>query len=264
MTSRISELLASRDGRKMMVPFLTAGYPNYELSLQLCRAAIESCADMLEIGIPFSDPLADGPQVQLSSQIALENGTTLDTVFKLAQSIRSDSNIPLITMGYYNPIYAMGIPDFLDSAQSAGIDGLIIPDLPPEEATDLRAMAEEKGISTIFLVAPTSSRERVKSIEKACSDFVYAVTVTGVTGSGHCFDNQTDNYLANLRTQLKKPFVAGFGVSSGESASRLCRAADGVVIGSALIKEIESHGRSEAGLDPVRKLLESVRDRLDR
>ncbi len=263
MTNRISLLMAARGKRKLLVPFLTVGYPTLESSEQLCKVAIESGADMLELGMPFSDPLADGPQVQLSSHIALQQGITLDDVFGAAESIRAYSDIPLITMGYYNPIYARGIPDFLGSAKEAGIDGLIIPDLPPEEAGELIQLGQEDEISNIFLVAPTSTRDRVALVEKSCSDFVYAVTVTGVTGAGRSFDAQTDDYLARLRKQLRKPFVAGFGVSSGESAVRLCRHADGVVIGSALIKEIESKGRHEDGVKAVGKLLKSVRDSLN-
>ncbi len=264
MNNRISRLLANRNDRKLLIPFLTVGYPNYEMSEQLCNAVISTGADMMELGIPFSDPLADGPQVQLSSQIALEHGTDLDAVFSLATSIRKESDIPLIAMGYFNPIYSRGVAEFVQEAVASGIDGLIIPDLPPEEAIYLIELAKEHELSTIFLVAPTSSKERVKSIEKACSDFVYAVTVTGVTGAGTSFDDQTDQYLARLRKQLKKPFVAGFGVSSGESAARLCQQADGVVIGSALIREIEQHGRSERSIESVKKLLKSIRESLNR
>lgn len=264
MNNRISRLLANRNGRKLLIPFLTVGYPNYEMSEKLCDAVISSGADMLELGIPFSDPLADGPQVQLSSQNALEQGTNLDAVFRLANSIRKQSDIPLIAMGYFNPIYSRGVSEFVQEAVASGIDGLIVPDLPPEEANFLMELANEHQLSTIFLVAPTSSKERVKIIEKACSDFVYAVTVTGVTGAGSHFDNQTDSYLASLRKQLKKPFVAGFGVSSGESAVRLCQNADGVVIGSALIQEIEQHGRSAKAVEAVTELLKSIRESLDR
>ncbi len=263
MNNRISQLMAARGKRKLLVPFLTIGYPTLESSEQLCKVAIESGADMLELGIPFSDPLADGPQVQLSSHIALQQGITLDDVFGVAESIREYSDIPLITMGYYNPIYARGIPDLIGSAKEAGIDGLIIPDLPPEEAGELIELCREDDLSNIFLVAPTSDRGRISLVEKSCSDFVYAVTVTGVTGAGRSFDAQTDDYLARLRKQIRKPFVAGFGVSSGESAVRLCRHADGVVIGSALIKEIESRGRHEDGVVAVGKLLKSVRDSLN-
>jgi tryptophan synthase alpha chain len=264
MNNRISRILANRNDRKLLVPFLTVGYPNYEMSERLCDAVIASGADMLELGIPFSDPLADGPQVQLSSQIALEQGTDLDAVFKLANSIRKQSDIPLIAMGYFNPIYSRGVSEFVQEAIASGIDGLIIPDLPPEEAGYLIELAKEHELSTIFLVAPTSSKERVRLIEQASSDFVYAVTVTGVTGAGASFDTQTDQYLARLRRQLKKPFVAGFGVSTGESAVRLCQHADGVVIGSALIREIEQHGRSAKAVEAVTKLLKSIRESLDR
>lgn len=264
MMNRISTLTASRNKRKWLIPFLTVGYPTRELTMRLCKAAIESGADMLELGMPFSDPLADGPQVQLSSHVALQQGTTIDDLFETAARLRNWTEIPLITMGYYNPIYAHGVPNFLSSCKESGIDGLIIPDLPPEEAAELVSLSREQDISVIFLVAPTSTRERTQLIEKSCSDFVYAVTVTGVTGSDRTFDSQTDQYLSGLRKTLRKPFVAGFGVSSPESAARLCSYANGVVIGSALIKSIEAAGRTDQAIAPVSMLLKSIRDSLDR
>jgi tryptophan synthase alpha chain len=264
MTNRISQLMANRNGRKLLVPFVTVGYPTFELSLQLAEAAVNSGADMLELGVPFSDPLADGPQVQLSSLTALQSGTNLDNVFELASILRTSTSIPILAMGYCNPIYSRGVERFLTDAKDAGIDGLIIPDLPPEEASSFLECATCNQISAVFLVAPTSSPERVKLIEKHCSDFVYAVTVTGVTGAGKSFDNQTDSYLSMLRKQLRKPFVAGFGVSSGESAARLCRQADGVVIGSALIQIVEESGRSSQAVTKVVDFLKSVRGSLDR
>jgi tryptophan synthase alpha chain len=264
MTNRISQLLANRNGRKLLVPFVTVGYPTFELSRRLAEAAIDSGADILELGVPFSDPLADGPQVQLSSLTALQNGTNLDHVFELASILRKSTSIPLLAMGYYNPIYCRGFERFLVDAKDGGIDGLVIPDLPPEEASTFLECAIDKQMSSVFLVAPTSSPARVKLIEKHCDDLVYAVTVTGVTGAGRSFDDHTDAYLGRLRKQLRKPFVAGFGVSSGESAARLCRQADGVVIGSALIRIVEEAGRSPQVIATVADFLKSVRGSLDR
>jgi tryptophan synthase alpha chain len=263
MNHRISQLMANRNGRKLLVPFVTVGYPNLDMSRQLAESAISSGADMLELGVPFSDPLADGPQVQLSSQIALESGTNLDHVFALAATLRQRTDIPLLVMGYYNPIYCRGVEPFLADARVAGIDGLIIPDLPPDEATTFLECAVDNQISSVFLVAPTTTTKRIKLIETHCTEFVYAVTVTGVTGAGRSFDDQTDAYLVRLRKQLRKPFVAGFGVSSGESAARLCRQADGVVIGSALIRIVEENGRSPRAVEKVVQFLMSVRQSLD-
>ena len=263
MTNRVSTLMNSPNRRKLLVPFVTVGYPTFAMSRQLAETAIEAGADMLELGMPFSDPLADGPQVQLSSQIALQNGTGLGDLFKLTVEIRRGTDIPILAMGYYNPLLSRGLDRFLREAKSAGIDGLIIPDLPPEEAGPFLDQASKHNISSVFLVAPTSAARRVKLIEQQCTDFVYAVTVTGVTGAGRTFDEQTDQYLSSLRKQLRKPFVAGFGVSSGASAMQLCRNADGVVIGSALIRLVEESGRAERAVGTVSDFLKSVRESLN-
>lgn len=263
MTNRVPKLMNSPNRRKLLVPFVTVGYPTFAMSRQLAETAIEAGADMLELGMPFSDPLADGPQVQLSSQVALQNGTGLGDLFRLTAYLRRITDIPILAMGYYNPLLSRGLDHFLGQANSAGIDGLIIPDLPPEEAGPFLDEAGKLNISSVFLVAPTSTARRVKLIEQQCTDFVYAVTVTGVTGAGRNFDDQTDQYLSSLRKQLHKPFVAGFGVSSATSAKQLCRNADGVVIGSALIRLVEENGRAERAVGKVSDFLKSVRESLN-
>ncbi|MCM2271030.1 MAG: tryptophan synthase subunit alpha [candidate division Zixibacteria bacterium] len=263
MTNRVSTLIGSPNRRKLLVPFVTVGYPTFAMSRQLAETAIESGADMLELGMPFSDPLADGPQVQLSSQVALQHGTGLGDLFELTAELRRGTDIPILAMGYYNPVLSRGLDRFFGEAKSAGIDGLIIPDLPPEEAGPFLDQAGKHDIASVFLVAPTSTAMRVRRIEQRCTDFVYAVTVTGVTGAGRSFDDQTDRYLSSLRKQLRKPFVAGFGVSSSASAKRLCRHADGVVIGSALIRLVEENGRAERAVGKVGDFLKSVRESLN-
>lgn len=262
--NRISALMASMGSRKLLVPFLTVGYPNLQISHELAYAAIEAGADMLELGMPFSDPLADGPQVQLSSQVALQNGVNMKDVLKTAEAIRKRANIPLILMGYFNPVLAYGVGSFTSAARASGVDGLIIPDLPVEEANGYLGDMRANDLASIFLVAPTTTRERTRVIDKSCSAFVYAVTVTGVTGARSSFDSSTDNYLRRLKQQLTKPFVAGFGVSSPESARRLASHADGVVIGSKLISLVQGVRSDKEAVRQVGAFLAGIRQTLNK
>ncbi len=260
--NRIRAKLISRGGGKLLVPFFTVGYPDFRKSLEFVNAGLDAGADLVELGMPFSDPMADGPDIQLSSQVALEAGVDMRAVFRAVRSLRQHSDIPIILMGYYNPVFAFGVDRFAREARRAGVDGLIIPDLPVEEADELRQSARRDELSLIFLVAPTSSADRIKMIDRACSDFVYAVTTTGVTGSRFGFDRSTDAYLKALRSRLSKPFVAGFGVSSPRTARQLSRYADGAVIGSALIRTYRQARTHQSGLARVGRLLRSIRQAL--
>lgn len=260
--TRISQLFAELGQRKLLVPFFTSGYPSARVALDLIRAGIDAGADMVEIGMPFSDPMADGPEIQLSSGEALANGTTMLDTMRLVEAVRRHTDTPIILMGYFNPIQAFGADKFARTVSRCGADGLIIPDLPFEESDELGRPAVRNKLSMVYLVAPTSAAERVLKIDRACTDFVYAVTVTGVTGGGSRFDRSTDTYLKSLSQRLKKPFVAGFGVSSPDSATRLARYADGVVIGSALIKAFRSARNHKAGIRDVSRLLAGIRRRL--
>jgi tryptophan synthase alpha chain len=261
--NRISHLMTSRGKRKLLVPFFTSGYPNPKGALDLIRAGIDAGADMVEIGMPFSDPMADGPEIQLSSGVALDHGVCMTDTLRLVEAVRRYSAIPVILMGYFNPLIAYGTDRFARDVSQAGADGLIIPDLPFDEAGQLSRPATKNNLSNIYLVAPTSTPERAREIGRACTDFVYAVTVTGVTGAESHFDRSTDSYLKSLRQRLKKPFVAGFGVSSPESAARLARYADGVVIGSALIRTFRTARNRRSGISAVSRLLTSIRHKLD-
>jgi tryptophan synthase alpha chain len=200
--------------------------------------------------------------IQHSSHVALKRGANLKLILSGVESLRKSIETPLILMGYLNPIIAFGTSKFLSRAARVGVDGLIIPDLPVEEAIGFGEQIEKRGMSTILLVSPTSPRERWHDIDRYSTDFVYAVTVTGVTGAGRKFDIHTDHYLRQLRRSLSKPFVAGFGVDSPEAAKRLCRSADGVVIGSALIKLIDSARNAAEARRKVTRFLTSVRKAL--
>jgi tryptophan synthase alpha chain len=262
--SRIGDIFGNPKRRKLLIPFFTSGYPTRAKSVELVRVALDSGADMVELGMPFSDPMADGSEIQLSSQTALDRGHTMADLFGTVTKIRSASAVPLILMGYFNPVLAHGLDKFTSRLAECGGDGLIIPDLPVDEAAQLAVPAERNGLSMVYLIAPTSSRSRVAAIDRAATDFAYAVTVTGVTGGRSGYRKETMQYLRGLKHQLTKPFVAGFGVSSPESARQLAHYADGVVIGSALIKTYRTSPNHQTGLIAVGHLLKSIRRGLDR
>jgi tryptophan synthase alpha chain len=230
------------------MPYLTAGYPGPERFLHDARLLLEQ-ADLLEIGLPFSDPLGDGPTVQMSSQEALRQGA--DTASALAQirELRSQTEKPLVLMSYYNPIYCHpgGETQFVRDLIEAGADGIILPDLPPEEAAVFKAEARRLGLATIFLVAPTSTDERLARVTQACRGFVYAVSVTGVTGARAAAPSEVPLLLQRLRSVTDLPVAVGFGVSGAATARAVAAVADGVVVGSALIT-LQSQNGDLAGL----------------
>lgn len=253
-----------RGGHKLLIPFLTAGYPSPAQTERLVLEAEQSGADIIELGMPFSDPLADGPAIQYSSHIALQHGTTLQKILHSVSQLRSNTQVPLVLMGYYNPIFAFGTRKFLKECSHAGVDGLIIPDLPVEEAAEFVRLMTSCDLTAIFLAAPTTSTQRLKTIERLSTDFVYAVTVTGVTGARRKFDQDTEAYLRSLHQRLGKPFVAGFGVSTPETARSFTRYADGVVIGSALVELIRSSDNQRQQIKNIGRFLAGVRKALDR
>ncbi|MBU8933162.1 MAG: tryptophan synthase subunit alpha [candidate division Zixibacteria bacterium] len=263
MTNRIRSRLDKLGKNKLLVPFFTAGYPDMKTSFEFVRVAADNGADFVELGMPFSDPLADGPLIQHSSHVALQQGTNLDQILDGVSQLRKHTNVPIILMGYYNPIWSYGEERFLRDASAAGVDGLIIPDLPVDEAHTYSAAIRKYDLSAIFLVAPTSTPDRIRLIDRRSTDFIYAVTITGVTGARTQFDTDTDRYLGDLAQRLKKPFVAGFGVSSPESARRLCHNANGVVIGSALVSIIREARSKPASLQAVGGFLRRIRSALD-
>ena len=258
--NRIEQKLSSlaAKGEKALALFLTAGYPNINSTVGLVISFEEAGADIIELGMPFSDPLADGPVIQQSSSVALKNGVTLNTTFEYIRAIRTQSAIPLVLMGYLNPILSFGVEKFFSSAAESGIDGIVLPELPLEEAGKFKSMMEGSGLSQILLVTPTSPPERIEAIDAASSGFLYCVSTTGVTGERGRFPSH--EYVRNVKRHARKnPVLVGFGISSPDDAKRYSRDADGVIVGSALIKKI-GEGGTAAELSPwVREMKEVLR-----
>ncbi len=214
---------------------------------------------MIEVGIPFSDPLADGPVIQHSSETAIANGATVSLILDRVREAREKTGIPIILMGYINPILRYGMENFLREAHDAGVDGVIIPDLPPEESGEFRTLSRRYGVSNVFLIAPTTTDERIAVIDALSTDFSYCVSVTGVTGSPLSEQNSLSLFLDRVRRNTKKPFVVGFGISTKDQVDRIVRSADGVVIGSALVSAIGTARSVPEAAETAASFLSSVR-----
>jgi len=230
-----------RKGEKALVAYITAGYPDLETTRALIPALEKAGVDILEVGVPFSDPTADGPVIQAASQAALKNGTTLPRVLDLIAELRGTVEIPLVLFSYYNPIFSMGSAAFARRAADAGVDGVLVVDLPAEESAELRRETDPAGIEFISLVAPTTGGDRVRNVVKASTGFIYYISVTGVTGTRGPELDETRKNVGVIRTMTKLPVVVGFGVSTPEQARQIGSAADGVVVGSAFVKLIGEH-----------------------
>lgn len=226
------------------MPYFMAGYPTLEASLEAILAAEEAGADLIELGMAFSDPLADGPVIQAAATHALENGATTEAVFDLLKRIRERSEIPVALMTYYNLVFRYGHERFAKAAAEMGADGVIIPDLPPEEATEWMKAAEEAGLATIFLVAPTSTPERIAMAAAASTGFVYCVSLTGVTGERAALPANLVDLVDSVKAVTDKPVAVGFGISTPMQASEVGRIADGVIIGSALVRLLGESGNA--------------------
>jgi len=249
--------------RKALIPYITAGDPHPSLTVPLMRALVESGADVLELGVPFSDPMADGPVIQRSGERALKHGVGLADVLKMvAEFRRSDRETPVVLMGYANPIEAMGSTRFLDAAKAAGVDGVVVVDYPPEECVEFAAMAKAHGIDPIFLLAPTSTDKRIHEVARLASGFVYYVSLRGVTGAGHLDFSEVSARIPAIRAATKLPIGVGFGIRDAESARKVAASADAVVIGSRLIQEIES-GSADQAVSRVKAFLKPIREALD-
>ncbi len=247
------------DGRAALVPYLTGGYPSLEGAYEVGEAYVEAGADVVEIGVPFSDSLADGPVIQNTNTRALENGANLGYCLRLAS--RFAARVPVVLLTSYNVVFARGAEGFLEDAAGAGVSGLVIPDLPIDEALDLRAMAAEKGVSVCPLAAPTTTDDRLDEIARAASGFVYCVSVAGVTGAREKLPPGAIELLRRARARVSVPVVLGFGISSPVAAVEAAAEADGVIIGSKLMQLVESGGSEGAGawLKEVREALDGVK-----
>ena len=255
--NRLTALLSSLRERhkKALALFLTAGYPASGSTPGLVLSLAGAGADIIEIGMPFSDPLADGPVIQRSSALALENGVTIAGILDGIRTIRESSSVPLVLMGYINPILSYGSDRFFRDAASSGVDGIILPELTLEESVRFKGAISSSGLSQILLVAPTTPAERIRAIDAASSGFLYCVSTTGVTGSAG--KGTPDEFLVRVRTCAKKnPVLVGFGISTTDGARHAALLSDGVIIGSALIKRL-SEGEP---LDSISRWVTSLRD----
>lgn len=268
--SRISSTItaAQTAKRKLLIPYLVAGDPDFVLTLQLMHQLVADGADIIELGVPFSDPSSDGPVIQLGGERALANGASLSKVLDLVAEFRQlDDATPLVLMGYLNPVEIMGYEKFVGRAKDCGVDGVLLVDMPPAESTSLHKMLRDAGMDTIYLVAPTTSDERAKSIVAYSSGYLYYVSLKGVTGAAFSDYASVSASIDKLRKLTELPIVVGFGIKDSESAAAMAKNADGVVIGSALVSEIAkiSIGTSKDNFHPsaTTAIIADVRKTLD-
>ncbi len=232
----------AKTGRKALIPFITAGDPNPEFTVPMLHAMVEAGVDVIELGIPFSDPMADGPVIQRASERALAHKMSLKRTLAIAMEFRkTNQHTPLVLMGYLNPIEAMGYEDFANAAQRAEIDGVLTVDLPPEEGQECRELLKARDIDSIFLLAPNSSDERIIKMDEIGSGYIYYVSLKGVTGAGHLNTDDVETKLKQIRAHTGLPIGIGFGVKDAETAKIVSGLGDGVVVGSALISKIEAN-----------------------
>lgn len=228
---------AFNQGHPAFMPYAVLGYPTREAGLDTIRTLAEAGADLFELGIPFSDPLADGPVIQAATQKALENGTTLRDCLAMTRELRQQGiDTPALLMGYINPMLAYGLERFVADAVAAGVDGFIVPDLPPEEGAELEALCEQHGLALVYLLAPTSTPERIKLVAQKAKGFIYLVSLTGVTGARNELASDLTEFIGRVRAETEVPLAVGFGIGNGPQAQAVGQIADGVIVGSALVK----------------------------
>jgi tryptophan synthase alpha chain len=233
---------------KLMSLFLTAGFPDLDATVDLILGSEKNGADIIELGMPFSDPLADGPTIQYSSDVAIQNGITMEKIFEMVKEVRKQSGIPIILMGYMNPVLHYGVKKFCTKAKQAGVDGLIIPDIPIEEGGIIEQHAKNSKLSLIYLVAPNTSDERMKQADEKSQGFVYCVSVTGVTGAreGEEVSKSVNRFIERVKTNItQNPVMVGFGIKSHADAVDIASNADGFIVGSALIDTIKKNYPNE-------------------
>ena len=256
--SRTFEKLRS-EGRKALIPFITAGYPDINTTEKFIYELEKSGADLIELGVPFSDPMADGPVIQMASERSLANGTNLKTILELVKKVRKRTEIPIILMGYYNPFFIYGLKRISRDAKDAGVDGFLIVDLPPEEAGEMKAQTDRAGLDIIFLLAPTSDEKRINLITKNGTGFIYYVSLTGVTGIRSELDRDIRKQIKKIRRKTRLPIGVGFGISSPAHAKRVAKWADAVVVGSAIIKIVENSSSKKQMVQRVGKFVNDLK-----
>ncbi len=261
--SRIAASFARLGARKALIPYITAGDPHPSRTVGLMQALVAGGADIIELGVPFSDPMADGPVIQRAAERALVHKVRLLDVLELVAQFRAiDQTTPVVLMGYANPIERMGLKLFAERAKAAGVDGVLVVDYPPEEAKPFALAMKAQGIDPIFLLAPTSSDARIQQVGALASGYVYYVSLRGVTGAGHLDAEAVADVFPRLRAHLKLPIGVGFGIRDAASAKAVAKVADAVVIGSALVQLVEQAAPDNAAPE-LRTFLKNIRDALD-
>jgi len=266
-SSRISAQFKQKlaEGKKLLIPYITVGDPTPETTVPLMHAMVESGADILELGVPFSDPMAEGPVIQRAMERALQANISLTDVLGMVSEFRkTDNSTPIVVMGYLNPIEVMGYSEFANAAASAGVDGVLTVDIPVEEADEYIKAFSNKGLDTIFLVAPTTNEQRIKLISEAGSGFIYYVSVKGVTGAGHLNTDEVAEKVEQIKQHAKIPVGVGFGIHDAQSAKQVATVADAIVVGSAIVKRIEANiGDSDKITTDVTDFIQSLRNGID-
>jgi len=236
--SRIASVF-SQPGHIALIPYITVGYPTAEATLKVVPLLASSGCDIVELGIPFSDPLADGATIQKASFCALENGVTPQRCLEVAKQLSQLVEIPIVFMTYFNPVFSYGLEEFCSASAGSGVSGLIIPDLPPEEGSELEAITQRRGLDLIYLLTPTSTEERIRLVAERSQGFIYLVSVTGVTGVRERLPANLNAFVARVRQVATQPLCVGFGISTPEQAGRVAQTADGVIVGSRIIQLME-------------------------
>ena len=259
---------ANQKGRKLLIPYLVAGDPNKETTIDLMHALVSNGADIIELGIPFSDPSSDGEVIQSGIERSLRKGTSLNDTLDIVSKFRARNEVtPIVLMGYLNPVEIMGVDNFVRRAQKEGVDGVLMVDMPPAEAGVLNAKLKEVNIDSIFLVAPTTTQERVKSILNMTSGYVYYVSLKGVTGASITDVDEVERNVCSLRSSTDLPIVVGFGIKDGKSAKEMARVSDGVIVGSALVNKIAGlTSQQEISAEDVKNstnIIKEIREELD-
>ena len=259
---------ANQKGRKLLIPYLVAGDPNKETTIELMHALVSNGADIIELGIPFSDPSSDGEVIQNSIERSLRKGTSLNDTLDIVAKFRARNEVtPIVLMGYLNPVEIMGIDNFVRRAEKEGVDGVLMVDMPPAEAGVLNAKLKEVNVDSIFLVAPTTTQERIKSILNMTSGYVYYVSLKGVTGASITDVDEVERNVRDLRSSTDLPIVVGFGIKDGKSAKEMARVSDGVIVGSALVNNIASLTLNEKisteDIKNSTNIIKEIREELD-